>query len=81
MCLSYYEAEDLKQRERHRALDSFSDSMDSLVESIKLPGISIAIPLPMDPIHLLVAIILNTNAENSSYVPLTQKQQQHPFLL
>jgi hypothetical protein len=37
VCLSDYEAEDLKQRERHRALDNFSDSMDSFVESMKAP--------------------------------------------
>ena len=37
VCLSDYEAENLKQRERHRALDNFGNSMDSLVESMKSP--------------------------------------------
>ena len=37
VCLSDYEVESLNQRERHRALDNFNDSMDSLVESMKPP--------------------------------------------
>ena len=34
VCLSDYEVENLNQRERHRALDNFSDSMKSLGETI-----------------------------------------------
>lgn len=37
VCLSDYEVENLNQRERHRALDNFNDSMDSLVESMQPP--------------------------------------------
>jgi hypothetical protein len=39
VCLSDYEVEVLRQGERHRAMDNFSDSMNRLSESMKPPRV------------------------------------------